>query len=118
MTCTAPAGPPETRAGALDRRITLQRATHAPDGFNAPVAVWADLAELWAEVVPVSDRERVVAAEIAAEITHRFRIRLGPDWSDLSPSDRLIHVGRIHDIRAVREIGREGLEISAAARAD
>lgn len=107
------------QAGRLDRRVTLQRATLGVDAFNETTEAWADLATLWAEAAPVSDRERFVAAEIAAEITHRFRIRRAAAWADLGPADRLLFEGRTYDIRAVKEIGRgEGLEITAAARAE
>jgi hypothetical protein len=39
--------------------------------------------------------------------------------ADLSPKDRLTFDGRVFNIIGVKEIGRrEGLEISASARAD
>jgi SPP1 family predicted phage head-tail adaptor len=106
-------------AGRLDRRVTLRRATAAPDAFNEPVQTWADLATVWAEARPISDRERIAAAETAATVTHRFTIRWADGLADLSPRDRLIFEAREFDISAVKEIGRrDGLEITASARAD
>jgi SPP1 family predicted phage head-tail adaptor len=106
-------------AGRMDRRVTLRRATAAPDAFNEPVQSWANLATVWAEARPISDRERIAAAEVAASITHRFTIRWSAALADLSPRDRLIFEGREFDISAVKEIGRrEGIEITASARAD
>ncbi|MFT6772466.1 MAG: SPP1 family predicted phage head-tail adaptor [Paracoccaceae bacterium] len=106
-------------AGRLDRRVTLRRATAAPDAFNEPVQTWADLATVWAEARPISDRERIAAAQIAATVTHRFTIRWADGLADLSPRDRLIFEAREFDISAVKEIGRrDGLEITASARAD
>jgi SPP1 family predicted phage head-tail adaptor len=106
-------------AGALDRLVTLQRATMANDSFNTPVPTWGDLATVWAAAVPVSDRERLAASEVSASITHRFTIRWTSGVSDLSPTDRLTFDGRTFDIFGVKEIGRrEGLEITAMARAD
>jgi SPP1 family predicted phage head-tail adaptor len=106
-------------AGRMDRRVTLRRATTAPDAFNTPIETWSDLATVWAEARPISDRERLAAAEVAASITHRFTIRWSTSMADLSPRDRLIFDGRDHDITAVKEIGRrDGIEITASARSD
>lgn len=36
-----------TKAGNLDRRITIQRATKINNEFNEPIETWADLATVW-----------------------------------------------------------------------
>jgi SPP1 family predicted phage head-tail adaptor len=106
-------------AGKLDRRVQFRRFTLIDDGF-AQVESWVDHGSaVWAERRLVSDREQVAAAQVAARITARFVVR----WSDLTgavtPKDRLICEGREYDITGVKEIGRrEGVEITAAARAD
>ena len=106
-------------AGKLDRRVQFRRFTASDDGFAA-VPSWADYGPpVWAERRFVSDREQIAAAQVAARITARFVVR----WSDLTgaitPKDRLICEGREYDITGVKEIGRrEGVEITAAARAD
>jgi SPP1 family predicted phage head-tail adaptor len=106
-------------AGKLDRRVQFRRFTLIDDGF-AQVESWVDYGSaVWAERRLVSDREQVAAAQVAARITARFVVR----WSDLTgaitPKDRLICEGREYDITGVKEIGRrEGVEITAAARAD
>jgi len=106
-------------AGDLDRRIIIQRATVTKGTHNADVETWIVLARVWAGKKDVSDRERVAAAEVAAEITTRFVIRWSSVVEDVGPRDRVVYDGRIYDISAVKEIGRrDGLEISAAARAD
>jgi SPP1 family predicted phage head-tail adaptor len=106
-------------AGPLDRRITLQRATTAQDDTGQEVQTWADLATVWASKRDVSDSERVAAAEVSASITTRFQIRWDTLWSDLNPKDRVACDGKTYDIFGVKELGRrEGLEITAAARAD
>ncbi|MGG7567899.1 phage head closure protein [Rhodovulum sp. DZ06] len=106
------------RAGALDRRVTLQRATFAPGAFNEPEATWEDLGRPWAAMAAVSDRERHLAAERGAEITHRFTIRRAYAWADLNPKDRLLSGGRVYDIEGVKEVDRDALEITANARVD
>jgi SPP1 family predicted phage head-tail adaptor len=106
-------------AGDLDRRITIQRATETRDAFNNPIPSWSALATLWASKEDVRDSERLAAQELGADITTRFRIR----WSELaetiSPLDRILFGDRIFEIVAVKEISRrEGIEISATARAE
>lgn len=107
------------QAGQMDRRLTIQRATYATNGFNEPVPTWTTLATVWARRINVSDAERQRSAETAAEITARFQVRYQAALASLNPKDRVICEGDTFDIWGVKEIGRrEGLEISATARAD
>ena len=107
------------RAGDLDRRIVLQRATFAPNDFNEPVATWSDLITVWAAVYQVTDVEQFRAQEIGAEVTTRFTIRYSSEVADLGPTDRVAFDGREYNITGVRELGRrEWLEIRAVARAE
>lgn len=103
-------------AGDLDRRITIERATTTTDDFGADTQTWAPLATVWASYKPISDSERMRAAEVGATITARFQIRWG---HDVDVEDRLIFEGRVMSIVAVKEIGRrEGQELTAAGRAE
>ena len=106
-------------AGKLDRRVQFRRFTASDDGF-ATVQAWADYGlPVWAERRLVSDREQVAAAQVAASITARFLVRCSDLTGAITPKDRLICEGREYDITGVKEIGRrEGVEITAAARAD
>ncbi|MFN3584839.1 phage head closure protein [Phenylobacterium sp.] len=107
------------RGGELDRRVTLLYATTEPNGLGEEVETWRTLATVWASYSPTSDGERVRAAEVAAVIEARFRIRWSRSLTALTPKNRLRFEGREFNIIGVKEIGRrEGLEISAAARAE
>lgn len=107
------------RAGALDRRIVIERATTTPDEFNASGETWAALATVWASKSDVKDGERMRAGAVSSEITTRFQVRYSTTLADVGPKDRVRFDGRTYDIVAVKEIGRnEGLEITAAARND
>jgi SPP1 family predicted phage head-tail adaptor len=107
------------RAGDLDRRITIQRASFALNAFNEPLATWLDIATVWAAARHVTDVEQFRAHEIGAEVTARFTIRYSSEVADLGPADRLAFEGREYNITGVRELGRrEWLEIRAAARAE
>jgi SPP1 family predicted phage head-tail adaptor len=107
------------QAGRLDRTVTLERFTTNTDTFGGEARTWATLATRRALYTPVSDGERSQAAETAATIECRFLIRWSSDLADLSPKDRLTFDGRTFNIVGVKEVGRrEGLEISASARAE
>jgi len=106
-------------AGDLDRRVTLERFTTTVDAFNEPVKAWGVLAARAASYHPLSDGERFRAGETAATASARFVIRYSAAVADLNPRDRLIFEGVTFQIVRVKEIGRrEGLEITADARAD
>lgn len=106
-------------AGKLDRRITLERFTATPDAYNEPEKSWLTLGVRSASYEPLSDGERFRAGETAANASARFVIRYSSVVADLNPKDRLVFEGVTYDIVRVKEIGRrEGLEITAAARAD
>lgn len=102
----------------MDRRVTFQRKQGARDAFNAEVETWYDLGTVWAARMDISDGERWRAAEVAAEITTRFRVRVGVLTRSITPADRIRTEGRDYDIQGIKEIAREGFEITANARAD
>lgn len=107
------------RAGPLDRKIILERFTETRDAFNEPVKTWATLATRSASYTPLSDGEKFSASETAATASARFVIRYSAVVADLDPKDRLTFDGVVYQILRVKEIGRrEGLEITAGARAD
>lgn len=103
----------------MDRRITIRRATTTTNDFGETVESWSDLATVWAAKEDIRDGERFAAQQVAAEITTRFRTRWSATVADVNPKDRVSFDGRAYDVVAVKEIGRrEGLEITARARAD
>ena len=108
----------EILAGDLNREIKLRRYETQTNDFGEAVEVWRDLAIVMAKKDDVRDAERFSTQEVASQLTARFLIRYAPRFDDLSPRDRLIYRGREHDIKAVKEIGFEFIEITAAARSD
>ena len=106
-------------AGGMDRRITIERASIAKDGFGAEVKTWAGFATVWAKSTPVSDGEKWRAGEIGATISHRFKIRWSQKLASLNAKDRLRFDGKVFEIHGVKEIGRrQHFEISASTRAE
>ena len=103
-------------AGRLDRRITLQRKTVTQDEYGQEIETWTDLATVWAEKRDMKGSERWQAQQKVAEVETTWRIR----WRDgITPLDRLLDGDQVYDVTGVAEIGRrEGLEITASARAE
>lgn len=102
-------------AGALDRRVTIERATIMTDDYGTATQTWAALATVWASVEWIRDGERWAAAQVVAEATLRVQTR----YRDVKTTDRLIYEDVVYNIVGVKEIGRrDGLEITCAGRAD
>ncbi len=107
------------RAGLMDRRITIRRATISYNSFNEPIESWADLVTVWAQWKDATASEAYKAAEIGAEISARFVIRWSTDVRDVNPKDRVLFRNREYNITAVRDVGRNlEREIDAVIRAD
>lgn len=108
-----------TEAGDLDRLIVIQRATTTLNQFHDPIESWSDLTAVWAKRIDASAAERYRAQEVGAEITTRFTIRWSSVTQSVNPADRLSFDGRLYNITAVRDVGRnQWREIDAVARAD
>jgi len=106
-------------AGALDRRITLQRYGVTYNADNEPIEAWSTLATVWASVQYASDGEKARAGQVGAVVSVRFQIRYSPTVAEVDAKDRVAYEGKSFNIAGVKELGRrEGLEISAMATAD
>jgi SPP1 family predicted phage head-tail adaptor len=102
------------KAGKLDRRITIQRINDTGDSNDT----WSDVAVLWATKRDVRATERFAERQTIAEIDVVFTIRY-PSFPISPDKNRVAYGGRTYDITGVTEVGRrEGLELSAVARAE
>ena len=102
------------KPGKMDRRVTLERATTATNGFGESIPTWATLATVWASYAPVSDGEKWRAGLVEGREIARFQIRHSTTVADLSAKDRLTFEGNAWGITGVKELGRRvGLEITA-----
>lgn len=104
------------RAGALDRRVSVQRRTLTSSPSGEPIEAWAQIGNVrWALRMPLTGFERYTSAALEAKEQVEFRLRWSHDLADLQPSDRIVEsatpptpgsVRDIYDIFAVHEIGR------------
>ena len=62
-------------AGALTRRIQVQRPSTTKDRLGGPCRTWLDVATVWADIQPLSGREAVIAGRISAQLTHQITVR-------------------------------------------
>ena len=90
------------RAGALGQRITLQRRSVAQDPTGGQLAIWTDVATVWAEVVPLSGRELITAQAVSAETSHQITMRWQPAFADPKTvaALRVVMNGRCFNINA------------------
>ncbi|MEW9838233.1 phage head closure protein [Mesorhizobium marinum] len=108
-------------AGALDRRIVIERATVTYNAFNEPVQTWATHATVSAERKDVSDGERLAAGQVGSSLHTRFKIRANPTSKGFKPTDRVSYDGAIWSIFGIKETseGRNRyLELTCAKDAD
>lgn len=108
------------KAGKLDRRITVRRATvtqHPVTGL--PVETWADVATVYASWRRASARETLAASEIGAQVTDVFECRWSAITASITPLDRVAYLGREYNLSGVTEIGRRvGVRLDGMARAE
>src|SRR4051794_24806402 len=95
-------------AGKLRHRVLLQKQSVSQHpGTGAQIVQWSDLAEVWAEVVPVSAREFVAAQAVSSEVTTRITIRYR---ADVTAKCRVLYRNRIYNIHGVLADAVSGLE--------
>jgi SPP1 family predicted phage head-tail adaptor len=97
------------KAGALDRRITIQDRVETQNSFGEAQISYNDVATVWAEVKPLTGREYFSAAQYVPEAKLKIRIRYRPGVTE---KQRIMYQGETYDIGYIAEIGRrEGLEL-------
>ncbi len=115
------------QAGRLDRRLRIETCSKTTSASGEVTRSWPPdggsiLAEVWAERLERTARERFMTQQLVAQLEAGWRIRWSQDVADqLSPLEdlRLIESGRIYDITGVVEIGRRGgFELYGKARAE
>lgn len=101
--------------GQLDRRITIQSRTTAPNEFNEPVETWATLADVWAKVdYPVTGSDEKTDGVNVTTTRVVFTVR---HLSGVGFTDRIQYDSEVYDIERISELGRKSyLELTAERR--
>lgn len=87
--------------GRMRSRVTLQQAARTPDGGGGATVTWTPVADLWAQILPLSGDERVDADGLKGRLTHEIWIR----WrADAGPHMRFVFGSRLFDIRSAIDV--------------
>jgi SPP1 family predicted phage head-tail adaptor len=80
----------------MNKRLRLQSPARTGDGQGGCVESWADVAEVWAELVPLKGYERMQAMQLESPITHRVTMR----WRrGVTNAQRLLYGDRVFNIK-------------------
>jgi SPP1 family predicted phage head-tail adaptor len=86
--------------GTLTERLTLETPVRTPDGGGGASVAWQPVADLWANVRPISGEERLMHDQLTARLTHAVWLR----WrAGITPAMRFRQDTRIYEIAAVLE---------------
>lgn len=82
-------------------RVTIQSRTQTRDTRGGTVDTWAEVAEVWARVEPLSGREFWQAQQAQAQTTHKVTIRY---YDGLTSTHRLLYGSRVLNIDSVIDV--------------
>jgi len=80
------------------KRVTIQKATLAPDGHGGSVLTWSPRCVVWAHERPLTWRESLAAAQVTAVLSSVLELHFR---SDLSVRDRVKIGARTLEVEAV-----------------
>lgn len=106
---------PSVAAGQLRHKVELQAETIAQDPVTGEmVKSWATVANVWAQISPLSGREFIAASAEQSEVQGKIVIRYR---DGVTASNRVVYRGMFYNILAVlpdAESGREHLTLMTA----
>jgi SPP1 family predicted phage head-tail adaptor len=91
--------------GAMRQRVMLQGRAEIADAGGGVALTWSDIAEIWAEVTPLSGGETVQAMHVTGTMRHLVRLRCR---SDVNSERRFLFKGRVLNIRSARNVEERG----------
>jgi len=98
------------KIGRLKHRIEIQENIFGEqDAHGNRERIWSTIATVWADVMPLSGRELLLAQQVNATTTHSIRIRFRPG---LKPQQRVKFGERWFDVNSIintRESDHESL---------
>jgi len=96
------------RIGTLRHKVEIQALTVTEDAIGNQVEEWTKVADVWAAVEPLQGDEKLAAAYIQAETTHKVTIRY---LAGITPANRLLFDGRTLEIESVRNLEERNREL-------
>jgi SPP1 family predicted phage head-tail adaptor len=91
----------------LRHRLSLQQEVSTPDGAGGYTRNWQEVAQLWAEIAPLSSNirggEMLMAGQIQSRITHKVTLRYR---EGITAGMRLVFDAKVFNIRYVDDINK------------
>jgi len=96
----------------LRQKLTLQREVRTNDDVGGYVRSWVDVADLWAEIIPMRGNEKLFGNQVQAVVTHKIKLRYR---EGVTPEMRLMYDNRVFNVRHVINVSEmsEVLELLA-----
>lgn len=99
--------------GQLDKRGTLEDASHSDDGYGGGGKTWSKVNDLWCSITPLRGSEFYEGQKITSSVDTRIVIRAPVEDTSGSkvrpkPNMRFIHDGRTFGIEYVIDLHEEG----------
>lgn len=102
------------RAGDLRHSVTIQQASESNDGRGGVSYSWSTYTTAWADIRPVTGRERLLAQQVEeAEGDYKIRIRYQPG---ITPEMRVLWGSRVFAINAVLNVTERDRELLLMAK--
>ena len=96
------------RAGSLRHRIIIQSKQKTPDGEGGWTYTWEDMAEDWANVMPLRAEEKLQYQQVNVQASHEITMRYRPD---INNELRVVYNGRYFDIVELINVGERNREL-------
>jgi SPP1 family predicted phage head-tail adaptor len=96
------------RAGTMNRRVVVQRATETQGTTGELATTWVDVATVWASITPMKGDELYRAQQVNARLSHRVSMRFR---DGVTPKMRLSYGARLLQIEECINIREEGVEL-------
>lgn len=95
--------------GKYPHLISIQGSTVTETAIGDSITVWDELAQAWARVEPISGREKLIAAQMQAETTHKVTMR--HPGIEVRKSYEIVLNGRRLEVESVLDTEERGYEL-------
>ena len=85
--------------------VTIQEATETANSYGEIERTWATFKKRWANIRPLSGRERWAAQQVQANLSHEVLIRY---TKDVTPKMRISYNSRTFEIGTVINVDERG----------
>ncbi len=107
---------PRANAGELDRLITIEQPTHAPDDSGDVQPTWATVKQVWSKRTVLTGREAMEGQAAFGMVDAKYEIREDTDLVAMDASWRIVDAGVTAEIVAVLDSDGVGQPITVMAR--